>query len=342
MSVADNLIMSDVWYKSGRPAKALIYARKVALDNSFSRVAIVGTVLTTLLYMLIFDDWRDTCFIVSGGLTRDVADKLVKHGARACYPTIFTSSRDSDRKVFNELAEYVRENKIPVYGHDHLKSFSEAFVDENFSVIEDGVGNYRAKVPNLRRKLSDGTSYIPYGYDKLIKCVYLTGRMPIPDALKDKARVFDMTEYWRKKTPEEQSVIEDIFSVPIQEIVSLFEQGKNQIFLTQPLYEVQRGDFATRKRKVVAFYKKVLERYDKSRILIKVHPRDRINYKRYFPNYTIMTDKFPMEFFKLLGFADKIDRVISVHCTANYGVVDEDKVDEYRKEWSKFIKTGDF
>ena len=48
-----------------------------------------------------------------------------------------------------------------------------------------------------------------------------------------------------------------------------------------------------------------------------------------------------MEFLKLLGLSDKIDKLISVNCSANDGVVDRNKVDELKTEWSNFLKTGE-
>ena len=154
----------------------------------------VDTVLTTLLYILIFDDWRDTCFVAGSWLNRAFIDKLLHYGVPGFYSRNFFGGIDSDKTALKQLAAYVKDHKIPVYGHDHLPGLSEPFIDENFSVIEDGLGNYREKAPRSGRTLPNGTRYIMFGYDKLIKHVYLTARKPVPELLKDKAVVFDMTE----------------------------------------------------------------------------------------------------------------------------------------------------
>ena len=337
----DNVLMAEVFYHNGRRETTSEYVLRAAAPGKFSKVMVVDTVLTTLLHILIFDDWRDTCFVAGNWLNRAFINKLLHYGVPGFYSKNFFGGIDSDKTALKKLAAYVKEHKIPTYGHDHLAGMAEFFVDENFSVIEDGLGNYRETAPRPSRTLSNGTRYITFGYDKLIKHVYLTARKPVPKPLAEKAIIVDMVECWQRRTPEEQKIIADIFSVPMERLLELFAQGRDQILLTQPMQETFGGDIAERKRKVVEFYKKVLARYDKSRVFIKTHPRDSINYARFIPDCPIVSVRFPIEFLKLLGLSDKIDKMISINCSANDGVIDRSKVDELMNEWRNFLKTGE-
>ena len=336
----DNVLMAETFHNNARHEKAPEFLLRAAGVEKFSKVLVSDTVLTTLLYMLLFEDWRDTCFVCGNWLNRALINKLLACGVPGFYSKNFFQGVDSDKIAINRLATYVKENKIPVYGHDHLPGLSEPFINESFSVIEDGLGNYR-ETPMKSTRVVNGRRYLTLGYDKTIKRVYLTGRKPVPELLKDKAVVFDMTECWQRRTPEEQKIIADIFSVPMERLLELFDQGRNQILLTQPMQETFGGDINERKRKVLEFYKKVLARYDKSRVFIKTHPRDSINYAGLIPDCPVVTERFPLEFLKLLGVSDRIDKLISVRCTANFGIVDDSKVDEYFNEWTTFVKTGE-
>lgn len=215
-------------------------------------------------------------------------------------------------------------------------------MSENFTTIEDGMGNYRVKAPRVRRILPNGEAVVPFGYDKRIKHVYLTARRPIPEIIKDKVITFSMFECWKHKSPKDKVAILDIFSVPMERLTELVNQGRTQIFLTQPLYIVYKGENrASMQKKTIEFYKKVLAKYDKSRIIIKVHPAEHLNYAKYFPDIPVVKEQFPMELMAFTELGEKIDRLISVHSTATYGLVDDDKVDTYANEWSNFVKTGE-
>ncbi|MBQ9479255.1 MAG: hypothetical protein IJU71_06850, partial [Selenomonadaceae bacterium] len=163
-----------------------------------------------------------------------------------------------------------------------------------------------------------------------------------PDIIKDKVITFSMSECWKNKSSEEQAALLDVFSVPVKKLKALIAEGRTQILLTQPMYVFYRGKEQMRMKSVmIDFYKKVLERYDKSRVMIKLHPAEKIRYERYFPEYPIVRDQFPMELMAFMDTSNQIDRIISIHSSAGYGVFDNSKVDTYAKEWSNFIKTGE-
>ena len=342
LSICDDMLLSTVRYNNNQPEKAKAYLWDAATINKFSKVMVTDTVMTLLLYLLMFDDWRDTCFVLGPKLNRQLSDKIASHGVKGLYCGKFLKNVDSDREIITGLASYVLSKNISVYGHDHVRSISGGFVSETFSVIEDGTGNYRPTPPKPRKILKDGGSIVPFGYDKMIKRVYLTGRLPIPDIIKDKVIIFSMSECWKNKSPEEQAVLLDVFSVPVKKLKALIAEGRTQILLTQPMYVFYRGKEQIRMKSVmIDFYKKILERYDKSRVMIKLHPAEKINYERYFPEYPVVRDQFPMELMAFMDTGNQIDRIISIHSSAGYGVFDESKVDTYAKEWLHFVKTGE-
>ena len=147
-----------------------------------------------------------------------------------------------------------------------------------------------------------------------------------------------MKKLWDQKNVSEKNILLDIFSVPDSKLFKLLEQNKNQIFLTQAFQTNPVGGLKITQEKMIIFYKKILKNYDSSRVIIKVHPRDDIDYEKYFPNYSICYDRFPFEFLYLMNMLDKVDKLISINSTAAYGLPENCKIDLYEQEWKEFIR----
>lgn len=332
-SIQENVMMAHIWRILGDTKRSYdcIWAA-MGGEKGVSRVLVVDTVYTLMLYMLLFSDWRDACFILGRSISDDPVNRLMSKNIAGIYRQSFLSSIDPYSDVLRRFSRHVRENQIPCYGHDHIdEPVSRWFIGENFSVLEDGIGNYSPQ--NWHRILEDGSRFEVFGFDKRIKTIYLTGKLPIPEQLKDKVIIVNTEELWNKKTPQDQNDILDVFAFPLEKIVGLLQQKKDQIFLTQPLYEERNFTAAQQ----VEFYKRLLSNYDPARIMIKVHPRDVVDYEKIFSGYCVVKDKFPVEFLKLVGLENQIDKLISVNTSCLYGFYDESKIDLYDKEWRKLI-----
>lgn len=340
-NVQENLLMANVWYKLENSEKVYKYIWDAMADNSPSKIFVTDTIYNLLLYLILFPDWRNTCFFIGPSISNEIINKLLSHDVAGFYSVHFLDNMDLFGDLIRNFASYAKDKDIPTYGLDHYRELSRYFIrNGNFIVLEDGVANYRNTIFKNKVILENGREYMPLGYDDSVKCVYLTGRMRIPEKLQKKAVIFDMKKLWKQKSSEEKKIIQDIFSVRNSSFFKLLNQNKNQILLTQPLYEKILEDPNISREQLVYFYKKILKNYDTSRIIIKVHPRDNLNYEVIFPEFSICRDKFPFEFIYLLDMEDKINKLISINSTVSYGLFEESKIDLYEKEWNQFINNN--
>ncbi len=78
-------------------------------------------------------------------------------------------------------------------------------------------------------------------------------------------------------------------------------KGDVTLLITQPLADDEITTYETQG----AFYKDIVEKYGSKELVIKPHPRDRYDYKKIFPEATIITWEYvPIE---LIGFFENIN-----------------------------------
>ena len=123
----------------------------------------------------------------------------------------------------------------------------------------------------------------------------------------EKAENFSIYETLKDKIPEQISELLRFFDVPNLRIVS---DKKTRLFLTQDLNTLTNKDIDLQELVTTKLADYVYPDYE---LIIKPHPKDRWqNYKRIFPNATLIPRGFPSE---LLPFA--IDSEIDVAYTAS-------------------------
>ena len=84
------------------------------------------------------------------------------------------------------------------------------------------------------------------------------------------------------------------------------------IILTQPLFE---DNHLPTKKSQILLYRNIIDNYASGeKVIIKTHPREKINYSIYFPNCEVINYPFPIEIIDFLPF--KIKKVITVSSTS--------------------------
>ena len=293
---------------------------------NYPQMLLTGTPYSMLFYMLLNPDWSRAVFVFDENFPRKIIDKLLERGLECHF-------RSDDVK---QLGDYVRQNDVPMMGHDFL-SISKYFVNPNFIVLEDGLANYCdyeyvTQVKKAQYVIEGGHEYVPFGYDEMISKIYLTGKQEIPRGLRPKTELMDLKALWREKTPAQQSELLQIFSFPMEQFKNASASKRDQLLLTQRYFDL---GFLTREEQI-GIYKDILSRYDPKRIIIKPHPLDTIVYDEYFPDCMILDRHFPIEFFELLGI--KIERTISINSSAQFGVFEGAKSDQFQDIFERCIE----
>lgn len=184
---------------------------------------------------------------------------------------------------------------------------------DKFNVIEDGLGSYTL---NLYRKERDGHSL-----SKKIDKIYLTGLSSIPKSIENKVDIIDLKKMWIQKSFEEKNKILDFFGLDKKNIEKL--KNKKVIFFTQTISE---SGLLTLEEEI-ELYKKILRNYKDEDILIKIHPRDTKNYKKYFPKLDIDDTRIPFELYELLGM--EFDTFATVFSSVVVTLKNSKKIDFY-------------
>lgn len=203
--------------------------------------------------------------------------------------------------------------------------------NNSFSLIEDGLGTYNYIEENNKEnylllkklffKLFRFEMPIINVFDKNVKKIYLTGLASIPEEIKDKVEIINLKELWNKKTEEEKKEILDIFGFD-ENIINKIKNKKNILF-TQPLSE---DGFISEEEKI-ELYKKIISNYPEKDLVIKTHPREKTDYKKYFSEIEILNQSFPAELFDLLDI--KFETAITIFSTAALNFSKNSKIDFY-------------
>lgn len=214
----------------------------------------------------------------------------------------------------------------------------------NLYILEDGIMNYKDEKNNLYTYLKKIIYYLLFSYvefpknsslDKRVKKVYLTGISKIPKNINSKVEIINLKKLWNSKSERKKTEILTIFGFS-NEIVRKLEE-KTLILFTQPLNE----DGLISEKEKIEIYKKALEKYKIKDVIIKTHPREKTEYRKYFPEAVILDDPFPFELVTLMEI--KFKKVITLFSTVVLNLGDDVEVEWLGTKVHKklFDKLGD-
>lgn len=193
------------------------------------------------------------------------------------------------------------------WGHDHLTYSKYIFRKKPFSLLEDGTLNYVPypwrKKYTLKKRIRSmwaGPLYcmdVPYaGYEYSCKSIHLTGLTSTGEVYSSpKLSVRSFQSMWDESSLEKRNFVNNLFGLEKERCEQLASCKK--ILLTQPLSE---DGYITEIEKI-AIYAKILERVGTENLLIKPHPREVSDYKRYFPDACVFDQSVPMQLLTLNG-----------------------------------------
>jgi hypothetical protein len=305
--------------------------------NAIQEVCITGTVFTLLLYLLYREkeDFRDTYFVFSGRFPEEVFSYFLTQ--KYMVDTYQNSKRRNvDDKFKDEfqyrmrmetLGEIVHEKKMYVFGHDHVRGVLP-LIGPRFTVLEDGSANYYPVVQDVA--IYDQEIYRPIGYDRRIKKVVLTGKMKIPKEIVEKVETVSIDNLWHRCSTNKKQKILEIFGLNYEVIDRLINEKRNYMLMTENFSD---GVFSD-EEKIVRIYADIIKKYDKNRIVIKPHPADAIEYKKYFPDIPVIDKSFPAELLKYVGYKPMVVIAFAIEESSwLYGTFDNCRIDSYENQY---------
>lgn len=229
-------------------------------------------------------------------------------------------------KYLNQITS--RDEEKEFWIQDHL-NYSPYFLVKfkNINLLEDGLDNYNSKLIkkkiryNLKNKLLGGTFKLDrstYGISKSISKIYLTGMREIPEEIREKVELINLKKLWEKMSEEEKKEILKVFNIRKEEM-EIFKK-RRIILITQTISE----DTQITEEEKIDIYRKILSKYNENEILIKPHPREVTDYKKYFKNIEILRREIPMEMISFL--VENLEEVITLFSTSAFEFKDVCKV----------------
>ena len=285
-------------------------------NKEITHVCLVETVYTLFLYMLLVEeeDYEHTFFFCSSLLPAEIKKKLPQSH---CFKL---PHKRYHKWIFRILLYYTSALRWPfirrctIYGSDNYLFSSGIIRNNRLNLLEDGTSNYSLtyvdpKLYTLRSWLMGSIAACGCGgRAPNVEKIYLTGLLSIPEEIRSKVELFSVRDHWEKLTVTYQRKILSLFDISIDVIRDL--RRYTDVLFTQPMYE----DGLLIKEEEIALYKQLLSNSNKCKLVIEVHPRDKMDYRDLFPDAYILKTKVPMELLSILGVQFK--EVYTVFSTA--------------------------
>jgi len=297
------------------------------------KVCVIDTPFTLFYYFLIFGVNEEDIIIMSHHIPKSIRNN-VNH---IFFPiTVLLPYNSFSNIIINyiriiqitfyiyilriKLFKKTRGHIVKSYGHGHLLFSFPLYEYKDSAIIEDGVGNY-AELPKFKEypplqkfllaKLFGKhirTMYDGFGTHPNVKEVYLTKNKGYSEYIKDKVIVKELDSLMKSIDDTHKNKILKIFNA--DEINKMNIKKTDILLLTEPFSE---GLELTIEEEI-EIYKNIISQYEESQIIIKPHPRETKDYKKYFPNIRILTTPFPLELFKLMGIT--FNKILTIHSSA--------------------------
>ena len=224
------------------------------------------------------------------------------------------------KKLENTYNFNILKNKdIYIYNDDSIVGYYMQFAKINYNLIEDGLDCYKNidKIYkynyNIYEKIKRffGFGLYRFGTSKYSKTIEVNDKKSINLPIKNKLIEVPRKKLFEKLTKEQKELILKIF-LKKDDIIKVIK-GDSTLVITQPLFSDRLVDS---KEKQIKIYKDIVTNYSIGKVIIKPHPRDILNYEKYFKNCIVIKEKYiPLE---VLNFIPnlRIKRAVTVFSTS--------------------------
>lgn len=291
------------------------------LFKRYKAIVYLPNLYTVLQYMLLESpEENDTLFFIHDKFPAEVSSHMKN--------AVYVLKASVKMHLFSLLKihyyAFIYRN-IPVFLGGDL-TYTDLFLSRfrNIFYLEDGTASYtlvdeEAKQVFYQRKSAwrrfiSGDIHPKMGLADNVRKIYLTGILSLPAAIAGKVEVINLEQLWQKKSPMQQQEIKRLFIPPDFDCSQMNEY--EVLLLTQPFSEQSGGHFSEEEK--IEVYRRLLEGIDETKVIIKPHPAETTDYRRYFPNIFVLDICCPFELLLFIGF--KVKNAISVSSTAIFNL----------------------
>lgn len=319
------------------------------------KIIYVNTVYSLFLSFLISSDIEKNVYLFnedfSSKILKNIKNKIILRKYKKLPKIIRWIAIRNFLKNF--LVKYKKEfegGKFHIQDHLIYSQFLLNNINANFFLVEDGTINYTFIEDKKEEKMKENSilyrkTYLVekffsiMGISSKIEKIYLTGILPIPKSIEQKVELVKISELWDKLSNEKKKRILTIFNIELSMIENLKNLKKGILLITQPLSE----DRIISEEEKIEIYREILLNKKVNKVFLKIHPRERTDYKKYFKEFDIeiIPKEFPIEI--LSFFNIEFEEVVTLFSTSVFNFKHRYKIDfigvnNYSKLLEKFGK----
>ena len=289
-----------------------------------TRVCISDSIYSLLFYLLFSseEEIEETFFFFSDGIHESIRKKFrnheyieFAHSVKNRRSYIFCIFRRIYLKFFSHIKwPFLR--TVRIFALDYLYIAIPLIGRRTYTHIADGPKCFTnlTVTPEyqtlLRARQHSVLSFVGrfvfghlwhQGYGVARECELIMSSTPdrLPEHDGKNSLVYPLKDLWRNSSESKKKWIFNIFNITENELNEM--RKRDTILLTQQL----ATEGTVSEEELICIYRKLLTEFAENQIVIKRHPRDRVNYKKYFPQ-AFVYDKFtPMQIFTLEGISFK-------------------------------------
>lgn len=327
----------------------------ISADGCFSvrygditHACMTGSIHALLQYLLLFDYdtvTRHTCYFLGYAVSPEVSAHLpAVIFATKQTGTVFTPSRWLD-KIHIRLS---RNCKYPFLRKAEIYAFDVGFVPplighRDYALLSDGPlgitqnmqetsAEYIRQIKkkhSLQGKLEEllygPVAVFGWGNNPQCKAFYMTEENQCAVFGQKPVYIQSLRQMWDSASADTRALVMRVYGVGTEDIELL--NSKRFMFLTQPFVR----DRIMTESEYIELLHKVFSHYDTSQMLLKLHPRDTFDYRRYFPEVTVYDKKVNMQLLVLLGA--NVERAITVCSSSVNSFPETVEVDWFGVDW---------
>jgi hypothetical protein len=299
------------------------------MKNKITRVCIVDTVYTLMVYLFYSneEELAHTFYFFGNSVVKSIRQKFPNH-------YYFDWSKRNKNILWRffcfKILGFFRWpflRKAKIMGHDHLIYSPYIIGKRDYTYIEDSPKIFSIQSNSKEYKRRDiywstmnwfkkqcmrffigSIVYQSIANNKQCKELILTEDDNATWTVGKEIHIMPLDLVWGGMTSRKKDHITDIYDLSDIAIKPLKE--KTHIILTQQF----STDGYISEQEQVKLYKDIIEKYTPDCLVLKPHPRDKIDYRKYFPDVYIFDKIVPMQLLTLLGIRFK--KAITVFSTS--------------------------
>lgn len=308
--------------------------------ENVQNVCICVVIYPLLQYLLLND--LETCkhhtaYILDESISAKIRGKLPAYTFPGFPQTPFYKFWRKIVRTFQALTRDIRHPYLKtatIYAQDH-DIVSILIGKHDYYLLQDAPNIYTAlatdgcvqtmlkikKQQSLWGKIETAIYGVPFVYhhgnNDQCKKILLTEENDSPVLKGKDCEVHGLKELWNSSSEEKKRFILDVFDISKSDLQQI--QSRPIVFFSQPM-----ADLLT-EQEYVDLLKKIFSHYDHSLLLIKTHPRDYFNYRKFFPDIEVFDKPVNVELLSLFNFS--FQKAVTISSAAVFSLPENIELD---------------